>query len=278
MSPDPSGMAAVDFTNPQSLNMYAYVGNYPVGSIDPSGLWCSGDAGEKDTPCNPSNDPEGGGSSISGIVFWTTTYFADTGDSGLTGNLWAAQFLPGAFFDAGTSGTRSCLAGAGPLASGQSRCALNNGRNCSTGPASAGQYAAATAQVAGMTAGFFSGLGPDSYTFGPDSATSLVMAQSGPVQSVLDQYYMTGQTSGLYTFGAPGYVSAGGNPVAQFVGSFRWSISGGVLSLTNTTSFRSLTYDKGPQWQRFPIVTQYGLFTSPMGNTHQTYNISVTCH
>lgn len=156
--------------------------------------------------------------------------------------------------------------------------APNNGRNCSAGPASAGQYAAASAQVAAMTAGFFSGLGPDSYTFGPGTATSQVMGQSAGVQDVLNAYYMTGQTSGLYSFGGAGYVSAGGNPVAQFVGSFRWSISGGMLSLTNTTSFRSLTYDKGPQWQRFPIATQYGLFTSPMGNTHQTYNISLTCH
>lgn len=125
-----------------------------------------------------------------------------------------------------------------------------------------------------MTGEFFSGLGQGSLTFGPDSATSQVMAQSGPAQDVMNSYYMTGQTSGLYTFGLPGLVSAGGNPVAQFVGSFTWSItpsSKGInLSLKNTTSFRSLTYDRGPQWQRasFP----------PMGNTHQTYNITATCN
>jgi hypothetical protein len=126
-----------------------------------------------------------------------------------------------------------------------------------------------------MTGEFFSGLGPGNPTFDPNSATSQVMAQSGPVQEVLNSYYMTGQTSGLYTFGGPGLVSAGGNPVAQFVGSFRWSITpgnGGInLSLTNTTSFRSLTYDVGPQWQR-------GSWPTPMGNTHQTYNITATCH
>jgi hypothetical protein len=81
----------------------------------------------------------------------------------------------------------------------------------------------------------------------------------------------TGQTSGLYAFGASGAYVAGGNPVAQFVGSFRWSISGGVLSLTNTTSFKSLTYDAGPQWQR-------GSFPTPGGNTHQTYQVGVVCH
>jgi hypothetical protein len=100
-----------------------------------------------------------------------------------------------------------------------------------------------------MTAQFFSGAGPDNQTFGPGTATSQVMGQSAGAQDVLNSYYMTGQTSGLYTFGAVGAAFAGANPVAQFVGPFRWSISGGVLSLTNTTSFRSLTYDAGPQWQ-----------------------------
>lgn len=153
--------------------------------------------------------------------------------------------------------------------------APNNGRNCTVGPATKGQYVAATAEVSAMTGEFFSGLGPGNLTFDPNSATSEVMAQSGPVQEVLNSYYMTGQTSGLYTFGLPGLVSAGGNPVAQFVGSFRWSIApgnGGInLSLTNTTSFRSLTYDAGPQWQR-------GSWPTPMGNTHQTYNITANCH
>jgi RHS repeat-associated protein len=38
MSPDPAGLAAVDLTNPQSLNRYAYVGNNPATAIDPSGM------------------------------------------------------------------------------------------------------------------------------------------------------------------------------------------------------------------------------------------------
>jgi hypothetical protein len=148
--------------------------------------------------------------------------------------------------------------------------APNNGRNCSAGSASAGQYAAATAEAATLTAQWASGLGPGNRTFGPNTATSAVMGQSAGVQEVLGAYLFTGQTSGLYTFGASGAYVAGGNPVAQFVGSFRWSISGGILSLTNTTSFKSLTYDAGPQWQR-------GSFPTPGGNTHQTFQIGVTC-
>ena len=36
--PDPSGLQAVDTTNPQSWNRYAYVSNSPLASVDPDGL------------------------------------------------------------------------------------------------------------------------------------------------------------------------------------------------------------------------------------------------
>jgi len=38
MHPDPAGLAAVDPSNPQSWNRYAYVLNNPMNSVDPSGL------------------------------------------------------------------------------------------------------------------------------------------------------------------------------------------------------------------------------------------------
>jgi RHS repeat-associated protein len=42
MTPDPAGLAAVDPTNPQSLNRYAYVFNDPINFIDPLGLCAPG--------------------------------------------------------------------------------------------------------------------------------------------------------------------------------------------------------------------------------------------
>src|ERR1035438_6329541 len=43
--PDPAGLAAVDITNPQSWNRYAYVMNNPLSNIDPKGWECVWDDG-----------------------------------------------------------------------------------------------------------------------------------------------------------------------------------------------------------------------------------------
>jgi len=262
ISPDTAGLGAVNANNPQTWNRYAYVRNNPLSYKDPLlGLFML--TCQLDGSCAGGGGGEGGGADGGGGFDDPCFFF------GLFCGGGPGQPPIGPPNERGGGGRRGGQRPRTPPA--------NNGRNCTVSPATWKQYAAGTVEVAAMMSEFFSGLGQGDLTFAPDSATSQVMAQSGPVQDVLNEYYMTGQTSDLYTFGAPGLVSAGGNPVAQFAGSFRWTITptnGGInLSLTNTTSFRSLTYDKGPQWQRgnhwYPV---------PMGNTHQTYNITATCH
>jgi RHS repeat-associated protein len=54
MSPDPAGVAAVDPTNPQSWNRYAYVLNSPTNGTDPLGLY-------RPTADGGGGDPLGGG-------------------------------------------------------------------------------------------------------------------------------------------------------------------------------------------------------------------------
>jgi len=133
------------------------------------------------------------------------------------------------------------------------------------------QYAQAFGAVAAMTAQFFSGLGTSENTFGSGSAISQVMAQSPGVQDAINGYNIFGTTSGSYNFGVSGAFAAGNNIVAQFVGSYSYSISpascGINLSLRNYTSFRSLAADIGPSWPGFPVVAPTGTFTSPMGTT-----------
>jgi RHS repeat-associated protein len=54
-SPDPSGLTFADPTNPQSLNLYSYVRNNPLTSVDPNGLTdCTG---TQATGASTVNDP-----------------------------------------------------------------------------------------------------------------------------------------------------------------------------------------------------------------------------
>jgi RHS repeat-associated protein len=61
-SPDPSGLGAVDPTNPQSWNRYAYSLNNPLAYVDPLGLFCVWDDGSYDSE----DDPTTGDSMASG--------------------------------------------------------------------------------------------------------------------------------------------------------------------------------------------------------------------
>jgi RHS repeat-associated protein len=69
MSPDPAGLAAATFNNPQSMNRYAYVLNNPLSGIDPSGLNCVWDDGSYDD-FSTSEDAcdAGGGTWLNGVT------------------------------------------------------------------------------------------------------------------------------------------------------------------------------------------------------------------
>ncbi|WP_044176066.1 RHS repeat-associated core domain-containing protein [Granulicella mallensis] len=70
MSPDPSGLAYADPSNPQSFNLYSYVRNNPLSFVDPSGLTCQkGLVDNGDGTFNPvySDDGDGKGCPAAGI-------------------------------------------------------------------------------------------------------------------------------------------------------------------------------------------------------------------
>jgi RHS repeat-associated protein len=82
-SPDPAGMAAVDPTNPQSWNRYAYVHNNPLKTVDPTELCGEEDAVRRarskrrlhamdDPVCVDGGDLPNGGAGDGGIISTST--------------------------------------------------------------------------------------------------------------------------------------------------------------------------------------------------------------
>jgi RHS repeat-associated protein len=79
ISPDPAGLGAVDRTNPQTWNRYAYVANNPLSFVDPLGLQLKGPCGAANN-CPGSSVDEGAIYPGGGTILWPL--FADGGEAG----------------------------------------------------------------------------------------------------------------------------------------------------------------------------------------------------
>jgi len=137
-------------------------------------------------------------------------------------------------------------------------------------------YLSNVGTAATMTREFFTGTGPDNRVFINNRVTD-EMRRSKSIQKARSFFYnkykltadLTNARVGDYgiSFGLKGLYQAGLNPIQQFVGSYSVDIfvvnNMLVFAVFNRTSFTSLFYDQGPNWERAQ--------GSIMGNTYQEY-------
>jgi len=89
LSPDPSGLAYADLTNPQSFNLYSYALNNPLKYVDPTGLdecqWDGGDQTDPEDNLNTKSSCEAAGGNWFGNTDTQVTVRAN-GDSDCSGD------------------------------------------------------------------------------------------------------------------------------------------------------------------------------------------------
>jgi hypothetical protein len=129
---------------------------------------------------------------------------------------------------------------------------------------------------------WLSGRGPEHKVFVPPS-NEVADMQKAPGVNQARQLFLQKNATNIAThqplqpltnvkakFGVTSVVKAGTNSTQQFVGSYRVDVTPVNnntvrFTLTNTTSFKSLAYGLGPDWNRSPTTT------TPGGNVDQVY-------
>jgi len=135
LSPDPAGFAVVDFSNPQSWNRYAYIGNEPLAAVDPLGLVCDAIGFITDASCQgpTSGGAGGGGDAGSDSGTWTLGCTSTNWGSGESCS-WYFDPTPPSFvqiLEASISGGSGGAANSGKSAADIARCAAKTANSLS---------------------------------------------------------------------------------------------------------------------------------------------------